>query len=292
MTLEKRQGLRAKQTLTADELSAAKDLLQLCNAYDGLDLKVSLDIREVGEVQDRVNVLLCYEDDALVGLCTLDGIKEVEICGMVHPEQRRQGSGSTLLAAALDRCRQRGSERALLICEDASQAGQTFVASHNGRQAFTEHRMEIEASQVQPHDSDGARVTLRKAGPEDVDTLARIIASAFADPEEDRRHDIVDDMADPHQVFYLGKQEQTPVGSLKVFFSDERAFIYAFGVLPDYRRKGLGRAILTQTIQMLGKDGWSRVALEVDTQNAPAVALYRSTGFTEITTYGYYELAL
>ena len=33
-----------------------------------------------------------------------------------------------------------------------------------------------------------------------------------------------------------------------------------------------------------------RIALEVETENNHALGLYRSSGFREITTYGYYNL--
>lgn len=52
------------------------------------------------------------------------------------------------------------------------------------------------------------------------------------------------------------------------------------GVLPDYRGAGLGRRLLTNTLDAARAIGIERVELEVFASNASAIALYRRMGFT------------
>jgi ribosomal protein S18 acetylase RimI-like enzyme len=51
------------------------------------------------------------------------------------------------------------------------------------------------------------------------------------------------------------------------------------GLLPDYRRRGLGRHLAVQTIDAARQAGIERVELDVFASNQPAIALYRGLGF-------------
>jgi ribosomal protein S18 acetylase RimI-like enzyme len=51
------------------------------------------------------------------------------------------------------------------------------------------------------------------------------------------------------------------------------------GLLPDYRGRGLGRALLERTLERARGGGLLRVELEVYAGNAAAIALYERCGF-------------
>ncbi len=51
------------------------------------------------------------------------------------------------------------------------------------------------------------------------------------------------------------------------------------GVLPDYRGAGLGRRLLTETLEAARAIGIERVELEVFASNEAAIALYGRLGF-------------
>ena len=51
------------------------------------------------------------------------------------------------------------------------------------------------------------------------------------------------------------------------------------GLLPDYRGRGLGRALLEGTLERARASGLLRVELEVYAGNAPAIALYERCDF-------------
>ena len=55
--------------------------------------------------------------------------------------------------------------------------------------------------------------------------------------------------------------------------------IHTIGVDPEYQRRGIGRRLLDELLTIA--DG-AVVHLEVRTDNEPAIALYRSVGFTEV----------
>ncbi len=60
--------------------------------------------------------------------------------------------------------------------------------------------------------------------------------------------------------------------------------IQNLGIVPDYRHKGLGSALMQQALAGFQRAGLRRVFLEVTSQNSGAVRLYRRLGFAKART--------
>ena len=67
--------------------------------------------------------------------------------------------------------------------------------------------------------------------------------------------------------------------------SAEIGAIQNVGVLPEYRRNGLGKVLIQSALQGFKRSGIQRVTLEVTAENTPAVMLYQQQGFTTFNTY-------
>lgn len=61
--------------------------------------------------------------------------------------------------------------------------------------------------------------------------------------------------------------------------SESSGAIQNIGVAPEYRRQGIGRALVLKCLAGFRSLGLKRVGLEVTGANYPAVQLYRSIGF-------------
>jgi ribosomal protein S18 acetylase RimI-like enzyme len=286
----------ARRTLSAQEADAVAALRDRCNAGDGLDLKIGIPTLASLEpgATDRPLALLIYAENSLAGYCSLDGDQRtVEICGMVAPEQRRRNIGHVLLSAAREACRAGGAEEVLLICEEASAAGMAFANAEGGTWHFAEHRMELRDFAAMRRGKDFVpKLSLRAAGKDDIDTLAYTRAAIFASEGDIAaiRMDIAQEIPGPSARFYLAEWEGTPVSSLKVYQLEGRASIYAFGVMPEQRRRGFAWQTLALLVEQLQAEGITRIGLEVETTNLPAVSLYEACGFVPTTTYGYYSM--
>ena len=66
--------------------------------------------------------------------------------------------------------------------------------------------------------------------------------------------------------------------------------IYGLGVLPEFRGKGFGRAILTFGVEKLKDANATEVMLQVAAENGTALNLYKSCGFQETSVMDYFEL--
>lgn len=275
-------------SLTDANVGAISELRALCNTYESLDLKVRVEHEEAHPSQ-QTNYFLAYADEMLVGYCALDRGSPIELCGMVHPGYRRQGIGRALLEAAVEECKRAGANRLGIICEEASLSGKTFVAIIGAEYRFAEYHMELAAHQKRTGQDE--RLQLQRIGLQDAEAFIQMQAKVFGDPEDVVRQIVLPDIIDPQSSFYLARLAGTPVGCLKLFLHNNQAGIYGFGVLPEYRKYGFGRQMLTGIIEMALAEQPERIYLEVETDNQAAIGLYQSSGFTITTTYGYYRLA-
>lgn len=77
----------------------------------------------------------------------------------------------------------------------------------------------------------------------------------------------------------------TPCGTIQgMERSTTLGSIQNVGVIPEFRGRGLGRALLLRALTGFRSCGLLRVTLEVTEENQPAVRLYESIGFRAIST--------
>jgi len=242
------------------------------------------------------NDFLFYEDGILAGYLVLDdhGTKAKELTGMVHPEHRRKGIFTALLAAAKEECKGRGVRKLILICEDSSRSGRAFVAATGTHYDSSEYRMELETFRGKEIFDD--RLFFRQANESDLEGLIAILVDGFDETVEEVKSSITDSFEEPYCHFYLATFGEAslgcnePVGCLKLYEMQDEVGIYGFVVRSAYRGRGYGRQMLEDTIRTIEASSQKQIMLEVDTQNTNALGLYRSCGFKETTTYGYYHL--
>lgn len=294
MTTHPTQGYITRQSWTEDNLAEAEALIAACNAYEDLHIKLAPALlrSRPGNASDD---FLYYEDSKLIGLLALDDFprEDREMTGLVHPDYRRRGIFTELLTMAKAEGRARGIKRLVIVCERFSRSGIAFVEAVGARYDSSEHLMYLQNFQArnayQPH------LTLTRATAGDINDLAHIIATSFHEVEEQTRQHLPGDMQHPDVTYYIARLGHEAVSCLNVYFGDSfSAGIYAFGVLPEYQRRGFGRQVLERIIRKIQAEygDQRRIQLEVESNNSGAIALYRSCGFREVTTYGYYNLDL
>jgi ribosomal protein S18 acetylase RimI-like enzyme len=286
-----KQGFYRVKGLAQTELAAIEQLAHLCNAHDGLDLKINRESLRT-RPQDQVNDFLYYEHDTLVGFLGLYAFnpQEGEISGMVHPEQRRKGIFTALFQAALEECRHRNIVHLLLVVEHISTSGQAFVKTLAITYDHSEYKMVLEEPRLLS--AFDVHLQFREAREEDIPALTRITALAFDLSEQGVDWYSKEVLANPARRYYVAVLKNVDViGKLDVSLAGDEAFIYGFGVLPEYRGRSYGRQLLAYTIQTLFALRKTRIALEVAIVNKNALSLYHSCGFRETGSYDYYEHA-
>jgi ribosomal protein S18 acetylase RimI-like enzyme len=67
--------------------------------------------------------------------------------------------------------------------------------------------------------------------------------------------------------------------------ADDVGAIQNVAVLPEYRRRGIGRAVVLGALQGFQRAGVKRVTLEATSDNLTAMNLYDRIGFTSFRVY-------
>jgi len=92
--------------------------------------------------------------------------------------------------------------------------------------------------------------------------------------------------ADALNSGYLCRVDETEEGGIRGYAilmpAADEAELLNIGVAQAEQRKGLGRAMLAEMLNLARAKQLRRVFLEVRSSNAAAIALYRSAGFNEI----------
>lgn len=96
----------------------------------------------------------------------------------------------------------------------------------------------------------------------------------------------------PEGILFIVEDGKPAAYNWTMFFADERepsGIIAMTGVHPEYRGRGIGRAIVAAGIAHLVERGANFVDLEVESENAPARDLYLKLGFRKVGRSVWYE---
>ncbi len=86
---------------------------------------------------------------------------------------------------------------------------------------------------------------------------------------------------DDHVKYYLAKIDDKFVGITGIYYYDlDSAWLAWYGILKEYRKKGIGRELLRKTIALVTSMGFKYMRLYTDfVDNHDAIKLYEKEGF-------------
>jgi GNAT superfamily N-acetyltransferase len=105
------------------------------------------------------------------------------------------------------------------------------------------------------------------------------------------------EFAPPLGLFLVGYHDDVPVtcggwrahDATDPFFADGDAEVKRMYVVPTARRRGFARRVLAELERTAAERGRRRIVLETGTAQPEAIALYTSSGYTEIPKFGEYR---
>ncbi|MCG3221323.1 MAG: GNAT family N-acetyltransferase [Candidatus Heimdallarchaeota archaeon] len=106
-------------------------------------------------------------------------------------------------------------------------------------------------------------------------------------PQIDGRREIIGRIAQSNVGYFIaGDNEKTVAVGLAVL-QENYMVIYSMFTHPDYRRKGIAQTILAKMIEWGDVNLVDRVFLQVESESASAINLYKKVGFKEKYRYRY-----
>lgn len=284
------ESIRLKQYISERDYKEISDLEKICCSQDKTNLKLDLDYRlntrrssEMG--LKHINEFLYYVDDILVAYLSISsygGSNIGELNGMTHPDFRRKGIFKKLFELAIDECSKRKFDEILLLSDGNSKLGVGFINFTKAEYDFSEYRMK-KLNEIALKSANS--ISLRKVGKLDEKEIARQNAIFFGHSEEFECLLEEDEKLNTYMVELKGMV----IGKIKVDYNDNSAFICGFGILPDFRGKGYGKATLIEALRLINERNIHDVELDVECKNNTALNLYKACGFKEQSVMNYYK---
>jgi mycothiol synthase len=231
-----------------------------------------------------------YFEDAATGPESVDdGVREAEF--VVHPDHRRAGRGRALLHAVASGAPAGG----VRVWSHGDQPGARALARALGyRVVRTLLQLRRPLGSVDelglPVFPPGVVLRSFRPGEDDAGWL-RLNARAFAHhPEQGRttQSDLQERMEEPWfdpKGFLIAERDGVMVGfHWTKIHPGGVGEVYVVGVDPDLHGGGLGRALTLAGLRYLAERGLGTVLLYVESDNAPALAVYHRLGFTSWIT--------
>jgi mycothiol synthase len=224
--------------------------------------------------------------DGLASVVVEDGgfalLHDGDLSLAVHPEHRRRGVGAALLART-----ETAYDGALTAWSHGNHPAAARLAARHGWERVRDlWVMRRPASRELPPLEAPPGVTVRSYRDSDAGDVVRVNAAAFAHHPEQGAMDadnlarrMAEDWFDPAGLlvaedatgmlgFHWTKQHDARLGE-----------VYVVGVSPAAQGRGLGKVLTLAGLHHLAERGVEEVLLYVESDNAPAVAVYSRLGF-------------
>jgi ribosomal-protein-alanine N-acetyltransferase len=127
-----------------------------------------------------------------------------------------------------------------------------------------------------------ATVRVTTLDPSMVEDVIWMHASIFERDPAQARTEIEDERARPWSTVWVATAAARNVGYAIVWSVADEVQLLHIAVAPEARRKGVGAALLTRIVEGAEAASARVVLLEVEAENEPALALYRSHGFVVV----------
>lgn len=119
-------------------------------------------------------------------------------------------------------------------------------------------------------------MTLTKFSKEYVDGVFTLERQCFSSPWS--KEDLSMQLQNPNARFLVALEENQVVGYLGIHIVCGEGYVTNIAVLPQYRRKGIAKALL----QKVMLEQMDFISLEVRKSNRAAISLYESLGFENV----------
>ncbi len=285
-------GLVAKCGLDRDDLVQVRALEEACLLADGVRVKFNWDMME-HRTPGTLTDFCYYQEGRLVGYIPLDDFGGAfEMTAAVLPAYRRQGIFTRLFRAASEEAQRREATTLLLVNYRASESGNATVTHVGIPYKFSEYHMVAYADAIPPLPSIQIELVPVTADNSDdrVSDLSRLLAVSFGATRWSVVEVLQEELQRPEVRYYLAHRDGHLIGQIGVLEQEECIYIRGVGILPEWRRQGNGRQLLSATVGKMLAEGHRRFELDVATENSGALSIYQSCGFQETTVYDYYTV--
>lgn len=271
-----------------------RKLESLCNISDGTSY--SLFIENAFNADKTIDFIYTARvNSELISLIILffPDKKDVEVYGFTHPAYRRRGLFSKLIELTHNQLKKLGDYSHLFVCDPSCKMGLDFLEHRGLVLEETEYMMTLKQYDFNKYRESYVNreniLVLKRAGLEDLNYVSAI-ASIMYDEERENAADFIRETIKSEKREQLtGWLNGSIVGICSVGREEDYMMINGLGIDKSFQGRGLGRDMLNQVLGYTFQKFQSDIKLEVSSVNAKAYNLYKSVGFKQKESYGYYR---
>jgi mycothiol synthase len=295
------------RTFRSEDTPGVRDVMEASYEVDHFPGFSRSDIERslVRLVPDPEGTVVALEDERVVGYCT-----PVHDDLTVHPAFRRRGHGRRLIPAALDLVGRRGRSELQLYVAQHLPASVTFAEAMGMRYRSSLWLFSLAADHPVPEPHFPDDVAIRSWEPAvdtDLDAWVDFMHAAFEGHPTEMSfsptviahiHEASD--FDPSTVAIVSAidRPEVPIAFARLEMGAAEdggqpvGDVGLIGVLPAWRGRGLGRALLRWGVAELRRRGAGRIELSVEAANERATTLYRAHGFEPTVEWPHWVLPI
>ena len=113
-----------------------------------------------------------------------------------------------------------------------------------------------------------------------IDGVCKIEEACFAHPWS--RQSVESELANENSVFIVAVEGEKVIGYIGMSGVIDEGYIFNVAVNADFRRKGVGTALINELVTYGKKNNLCFITLEVRESNQAAISLYSDFGFIKV----------
>lgn len=284
---------------TLEDAQAVTDLVSICDIEEigvpDITLSDVLEMWNSIQIETDAWIVLSTTNEQIIGYGFLDvtGANRMDTCIFVHPQYKNQGIGSLLLTKVEERAyalaKGKDGEQKLMNQLPFTNTAARHLVENRGYQfsrLYERMKMELDGPPIEAHLPEG--ITLLPFQPNrDEDALFSIYDESFRDSwgysKKDGPKWIAQKKADGYDpsLWIIAWKDSNPVGFLMSRMHDDGLFIDLLGVKREYRKHGIGQALLLHTFGLAYQRNQKTILLYVDSDSLTnANRLYERVGMS------------
>lgn len=280
--------ITAEEKLTNVKIKEIQELYKICNENDGT--KYCFDENCDFQRENEINTFLLYKNNKIASVLNIFAPtkKEAEITALTLPGERKNGYFGELIKCLIKELNKRKIQSILYVCDDKSLVGKEVINNHIGaKYEFSEYLMKNKKrNEIQIKNNN---IKIEAANEIDLERYIEINIRAFKNEKEDTAEIIKEFFIGKKRTLYGISYKNEVIGMIGIYEEENRNYIYGFCIDPKYQRKGIGKYVLSEIVQICIRKNNKDIVLEVQTKNENALNVYKNVGFEIETEFKYYR---
>lgn len=281
--------------ITPAQRTQMEELIRTCCLAEPIRLSIPLPAAD--EPLSGECFFALYDRDRLISLIHLfyPDYSVGELIGFTDPKYRRQGCFTQLLDCAADEADELGLSQVYVISDGRSSDAEQTLFTLGLDAEYTEYMLEKTLTK-QTDTGFSARTPLVDA---EIFSLKEVSSSEISadifcrifnvSPAESSSY-LEEISSDARIRTFTFMKNDCVLGQTQITMMDGLAYLSGFGILPDFRRQGLGLTFLHFLEDSLAGEGITKLTLQVSSKNKTALSLYRKDGFDVLESLHYSPL--